>query len=134
MEYEKEEEHILINPNTSGYADRGMAKWQGLILSEHNELVQKEKKASEKVNMKKEAQPTEYLYQLIHYSYSQKRPIRIQMNQVINGMYEEDIVGVVGGFFQDTIYIQSTPSTLIEVNVESIRNIEESTLIKWYRE
>ena len=133
MEHKKEKD-IVINPNTSGYIDRGMAKWQGLILSEHNELVQKERKASEKVNVKKEAHPTEYIYQLIHYSYSQKRPIIIQMNQVINGMYEEDIVGVVGGFFQDMIYIQRTPSTLIEVNVESIRNIEESTLIKWYRE
>ena len=107
-----------------------MAKWQGLILSEHNELVQKEKKASEKVNMKKEAQPTEYLYQLIHYSYSQKRPISIQMNQVINGVYENDIQGVVYGFFQDTVYIQKESKELKELTLPDIRHVEEFSFIK----
>lgn len=130
----KKEKDIIINPNTSGYVDRGMAKWQGLILSEHNELVQKEKKGSENVNVQKENQPTEHIYQLIHYSYSQKRPISIQMNQVINGVYEDDIRGVVYGFFQDTVYIQKESKELKKLTLPDIRHVEELSFIKWYQE
>ncbi len=44
LENKSKEKNILINPNTTGYRDRKMAKWQGLILSEHNEFVKEEKR------------------------------------------------------------------------------------------
>lgn len=43
LDNDLEEKNMIINPNTSDYGDRKMAKWQGLILSEHNEIL-KEKK------------------------------------------------------------------------------------------
>ncbi|WP_159446030.1 hypothetical protein [Carnobacterium iners] len=49
-----------------------MAKWQGLILSEHNELTAEKSKSSKKINFKKDKQE-EQVYESIDHSYSQKK-------------------------------------------------------------
>lgn len=128
-----EDNNITINPNTSGYIDRKMAKWQGLILSEHIEQVIESKIISKKNIMKKAKQSSESIYELIDYSYSQKKTIAVQMDLLFNGKYEEDIIGVVCGFFQEYIYIQKNDSDVVICDLGLIRNIEEYTLMKWFK-
>ena len=126
------EDDIFINPNTSGYVDRKMAKWQGLILSEHNEIVKEEKINSKKVNREKEKQTEEEISKLIDFSYKQKSIIAIQLDYVINGKYEDDILGVVYGYFEDNIYIQSINAGLVFCEMDLIRNVEIVSLDKWF--
>lgn len=128
----KSEENITINPNTSGYVDRKMSKWQGLILSEHNETVKEEKINSKKVNIEKEKQTEEEISKIIDFSYKQKSAIAIQLDYVINGKYEDDILGVVYGYYENEIYIQSINTGIILCELDLIRNVEKINFEKWY--
>ena len=131
--YDKsEEENIVINPNTSGYVDREMAKWQGLILSEHTEVVHEEKRQSRKVNREKEKQSLEAISELIDYSYRQKIPVAIQLDCLFDGKYEDDIIGVVCGYIEQHVYVQTIESEVIVCEFDLIRNVEEVKQTKWF--
>jgi hypothetical protein len=125
--------NIIINPNTSGYSDRKMAKWQGLILSEHNEFTAEKSKSSKKINFKKDKQEEEQVYELIDYSYSQKKVVVVQVDCLFNGKYEDDIVGVVCGYFHEHIYLQKENSEVVVCDIGLIRHIEVEKTIKWYK-
>ncbi|SDQ02581.1 hypothetical protein LHA31_12310 (plasmid) [Carnobacterium viridans] len=127
------EENIIINPNTSGYVDRKMAKWQGLILSEHTETVNDKKKNNRKVNIEKEKQSVDVIYSLIDFSYSQKVMVSIQVDCLFNGSYQDDIIGVVFGYLDNNIYIQTIDSGLVVCELELIRNIENHKQKKWFK-
>lgn len=53
FEDNSKDNNITIDPNTSGYIDRKMDKWQGLILSEHIEKVIESEKVSKKILYRK---------------------------------------------------------------------------------
>ncbi len=129
---DKAENNIVINPNTSGYVDRKMSKWQGLILSEHNEIVTDEKKNSRKVNLEKEKQSLEDISKVIDYSYKQKAVVTIQLDYLVNGKYEDNIIGVVYGYYENNIYIQSVNSGVVFCELDLIRNVEQYNLAKWF--
>lgn len=126
------EKNTIINPTTSGYVDRGMAKWQGLILSEHNEIVNEEKKTSKKINIEKPKQSLEDISKIIDYSYKQKSVVTIQLDYLINGKYEDNIIGVVYGYYENNIYIQSVNSGVVFCELDLIRNVEKYKLEKWF--
>lgn len=133
LENKLKEKNRLINPNTTGYRDRKMAKWQGLILSEHSELIKEEKRKRGKVIIKKEKQTVEVIYHLIDNSYSQKKVIAIQLDCLFNGRYEDDIVGVVAGYYENYVYIQTRESGIVVCELDLIRNVEEYESTKWFR-
>ncbi|MFL2101569.1 hypothetical protein [Desemzia sp. FAM 23991] len=110
-----------------------MAKWQGLILSEHNEFVKEEKRKHGKEIIKKEKQPVEVIYPLIDYSYSQKVTVAIQLDCLFNGRYEDDLVGVVAGYYENYVYIQTMESGIVVCELDLIRNVEEYDWTKWFR-
>ena len=56
MKNEWQEKNKIINPHLSGYKDRKMAKWQGLILSEHSEAVNQLNEKNKKRTIEKEKQ------------------------------------------------------------------------------
>lgn len=130
---EPEEKNRLINPDASGYVDRKMAKWQGLILSEHTEIVNEEKKTSRKINIEKEKQSVEIIYNLIDYFFNQKVMVAIQLDCLFNGNYQDDIIGVVYGFHENNIYVQTTQSEILVCELDLIRNIEKCKVTKWFR-
>lgn len=109
-----------------------MSKWQGLILSEHNEIVKEAKINSKKVNIEKEKQTEEEISKLIDFSYKQKSAIAIQLDYVINGKYEDDILGVVYGYYENNIYIQSINDGVIFCEMDLIRNVEKINFEKWF--
>ncbi|SEL35203.1 hypothetical protein SAMN04488700_1623 [Carnobacterium iners] len=123
MDNKTNENNTIINPITSGYVDRGMAKWQGLILSEHNEVVNEEKKMSKKINIEKPKQSLEEISKIIDYSYRQKAVVTIQLDYLINGKYDDDILGVVYGYYENNIYIQSINAGIIFCELDLIRNV-----------
>lgn len=133
MDNKNLDNNFIINPNTSGYSDRKMAKWQGLILSEHNELTSEKNKHSKKINLKKDKQEEEQVYELIDYSYSQKKVVVVQVDCLFNGKYEDDIVGVVCGYFHENIYLQKENSEVVVCDIGLIRHIEVEKTIKWYK-
>lgn len=133
MDNKNLDNNFIINPNTSGYSDRKIAKWQGLILSEHNELTSEKNKRSKKINLKKDRQEEEQVYELIDYSYSQKKVVVVQVDCLFNGKYEDDIEGVVCGYFHENIYFQKENSEVVVCDIGLIRHIEVEKTIKWYK-
>lgn len=123
---------MIINPNTSGYVDRKMAKWQGLILSEHTEILKEEKINNRKVNIEKEKQSVETIYGLIDHSFSQKVMVTIQLDCLFNGNYQDDIIGVVFGYHENNIYVQTVDIEIVVCEIDLIRNIEVSKVKKWF--
>lgn len=132
LDNELEEKNIIINPNTSGYVDRKMAKWQGLILSEHTEILKEKKINNRKVNIEKEKQSVETIYRLIDHSFSQKVMVTIQLDCLFNGNYQDDIIGVVFGYHEDNIYVQAVDTEVVVCEIDLIRNIEETKVKKWF--
>jgi len=84
------------------YNDRGMKKWQGLILAEHKEQIN----------------------QLLQESFRNGKKIDIQLNHLSNGLYKDNLFGVVGGFDKGLIYI-STDKGLEAIDPESIRHVSK---------
>lgn len=132
LDNELEEKNMIINPNTSGYVDRKMAKWQGLILSEHTEILKEEKINNRKVNIEKEKQSVETIYGLIDHSFSQKIMVTIQLDCLFNGNYQDDIIGVVFGYYENNIYVQTVDTEIVVCEIDLIGNIEVSKVKKWF--
>ncbi len=132
LDNELEEKNMIINPNTSDYVDRKMAKWQGLILSEHTEILKEEKINNRKVNIEKEKQSVESIYGLIDHSFSQKVMVTIQLDCLFNGNYQDDIIGVVFGYYENNIYVQTVDTEIVVCEIDLIRNVEVSKVKKWF--
>lgn len=132
LDNELEENKTIINPNTSGYIDRKMAKWQGLILSEHAEILKEEKINNRKINIEKEKQSVETIYRLIDRSFSQKVMVTIQLDCLFNGNYQDDIIGVVFGYHENNIYVQTVDTEIVVCEIDLIRNISEIKVKKWF--
>ena len=112
------------------YNDRGMKKWQGLILAEHKEqMIEFEKRNREPV--KKEQMSEEQINQLLQESFRNGKKIDIQLNHLSNGLYKDNFIGVVGGFDNGLIYI-STDKGLEAIDPESIRHVSKPEHKKWY--
>ena len=107
------------------YNDRGMKKWQGLILAEHKEqMIEFEKCNGEPVKK-------EQINQLLQDSFRNGKKIDIQLNYLSNGLYKDNLIGVVGGFEEGSIYI-STDKGLEAIDPESIRHVSKPEHKKWY--
>ena len=132
LDNELEEKNMIINPNISGYVDRKMAKWQGLILSEHTETLKEEKINNRKVKIEKDKQSVETIYGLIDHSFSQKVMVTIQLDCLFNGNYQDDIIGVVFGYHENNIYVQTVDTEIVVCEIDLIRNIEVSKVKKWF--
>lgn len=132
LDNDLEEKNMIINPNTSGYVDRKMAKWQGLILSEHTEILKEEKINNRKVNIEREKQSVETIYGLIDHSFSQKVMVTIQLDCLFNGNYQDDIIGVVCGYHENNIYVQTVDTEIVVCEIDLIRNIEVTKVKKWF--
>ena len=112
------------------YNDRGIKKWQGLILAEHRRQIL-ESKEHDIEPVKKEQMSQERINQLLQDSFRNGKKIDIQLNYLSNGLYEDNLIGVVGGFEEGLIYI-STDKGLETVDPESIRHISKPEHKKWY--
>ena len=132
MKNEWQEKNKIINPHLSGYKDRKMAKWQGLILSEHSEAVNQLNEKNKKRTIEKEKQSSKTISELIAYSYLQNKTVSVQVDCLFNGHYEDDLTGIVCGYYEDTIYIQ-TEDELIVCELNLIRNVEKNEEKKWFK-
>ena len=132
MKNEWQVKNKLINPQLSGYKDRKMAKWQGLILLEHSEALNQSKENNKKIHSGKEKQSPETISELLAYSYSQSKTIAVQIDCLFNGQYEEDITGIVCGSHEENIYIQ-TEATVVVCDFNLIRHVEKNEEKKWFK-
>lgn len=127
---EPNEKDMKISPTEWGYKDRNMAKWQGFILSDHADLVNAQKKQPLSYAAK-EKQTLSAISTFLHRSFAYGGRLSIQLDFMVNGSYEPDIIGVVTGFEHEKIYIQ-TDEELVVIDLSLIRHIESLLSAKWF--
>ncbi|MEG0267203.1 MAG: hypothetical protein RR439_01590 [Carnobacterium sp.] len=117
--------------NQNNYNDRKMAKWQGFVLSDHAELIQKSEKIKNKFNLAKEKQTPEIISEIIFQAFLTKKQLTIQMEFLLDGLYEDNLIGIVVGQEENNIYLQ-THSELVVLDSDFIRHAEIRESKKWW--
>ena len=120
-----------MKQHQSNYEDRKMAKWQGFVLSDHAEMLQKQHQTKNNLNLAKEKQTPETISENLYQAFLTKKQVIIQMKFLSNGVYEDDLIGIVVGQEENNIYLQ-THSELIVIDSVLIRNIEINEAKKWW--
>ncbi|WP_414839566.1 hypothetical protein [Carnobacterium sp. TMP28] len=115
------------------YNDRKMAKWQGFVLSDHAELLKKSDALKNKCTLPKEKQSPESISETIFQAFSTEKQLVLQMDFLINGLYEDDLIGIVIGQEENSLYLQ-TYSELILIDSSLIRHAEIAESKKWWDE
>lgn len=126
-----EGEEKEMNQHQSNYEDRKMAKWKGFVLSDHAEMLQKQNQTKNNFNSAKEKQTPETISENLYQAFLTKKQVMIQMEFLLNGVYENDLIGIVVGQEENNLYLQ-THSELIVIDSVLIRHAEISEAKKWW--
>lgn len=125
--------HIKVTPDELGYKDRGIMKWQGLILSDQTEALKtmaKEEGMSEPTP--KEKINEEAISEVLQLAFMNKAPITMQADIVRNGLYYRDLQYMVLGYANDKIYLRFNDGRQVKSEMHQIRHVEFMDLIEWY--
>lgn len=120
-----------VTPDQLGYKDRGIKKWQGLILGEQAEALKKLKNEVTEVAPKEEMTEEE-ISRLLHKAYAANYPILIQANIMRNGGYYKDLECKVAGSNNGEVYLKLRDGRNTKCTIDQIRNVELMDPIRWY--
>lgn len=131
-----EQEIIKLSPDRLGYKDRGIMKWQGMILSDHTEALKKiNKDLLDSMVIEKKEMTIEHISELLYQAYATKKPVIIQASILKNGNYYPDVTAYVLGFKMENILLQvkkkNGKKVMKKITLDMIRNIEVVNLLKW---
>lgn len=115
---------IRRTPDQLGYQDRGKMKWQGLILSDMNEML-KEYQALEQSkgpSAKKKMTRSE-VAEILQEAYLTKGLVTIQANIMKDGQYYPDVYCLVLGYYENEIYFQLKDGQIRSCHIDQIRNV-----------
>ena len=99
------------------YQDRGMKKWQGLMLSDHTAAINRDKQQIAKVYQKKTTMSEEQASELLMTAYANHRQVSVQLKELdIDNRVQPDIIGHVQGYFLDKIVISGSEIELSNIN------------------
>lgn len=128
----RKEGNVYYTPDELGYQDRGMMKWQGFLLSDHYEQMERERKDQAFVPPKL-LQSAEKRDALLTDAYHLKREVAIQMNLLENAHYLPDVLGYVLGVEDGQLFLQ-TRNGIQMLSLDAVRNVQLTDSIKWYRQ
>ena len=130
---EEEVIYIKVTPDDLGYKDRGIMKWQGLILSAQTEAI-KEIEKEEALNdpVPKEKMTEEAISEVLQLSFINKAPISMQADIVRNGLYYRDLKCMVLGYADDKIYLRLLDGRQVKCEMHQIRHVEFMDPLEWY--
>ena len=126
-------EIIKMTPDELGYKDRGIMKWQGLILASHRDGLDKMDKAEKQGKPQAKEQMSEIeISEYLQQSYLNKRPVSIQANVLRDGHFYPDVNCIIVGFQDEDIYLLLNDNRSTTCTLDQIRNIEFMDPQKWY--
>lgn len=132
MRENKEEENIVISPAQMGYKDRGMKKWMGLILSEHTDAMRRDEKERDQRDSRRVGgkDSEEVIGEKLLLSMSNRQSVSIQQDIMRDGIYILPITGVVEGFHEQQVIIQSERGRK-GIDMATIRSVDYVLFQKW---
>lgn len=112
------------------YQDRGMQKWQGMILSEHTEQLELAKRKLAWLSQQSE----ECLVEILSNAVTKQRALTIQrLTKDENGYPLPFVIGRIAGLENDRIYIRDMAGEITVLTFDDINHISEGTIEKWYK-
>ncbi|MCO6530340.1 MAG: hypothetical protein J6588_00650 [Lactobacillus sp.] len=116
---QKEFDQILDNFFKT-YQDRGMKKWQGLMLSDYTAAINRDNQQRSVVYCKKPTMSEEQASELLMTAYANHRQVAVQLKELdVEGHIQPDIVGFVEGYHIDEIMISGS-----WVDLDNINNVD----------
>ncbi len=120
-----------FTPEMFGYTDRGILKWQGMILADQTDALKKMESEITEIEGKKEMNVIE-VSEVLHRAFASGYPIAIQANIIRNGSYYKDLICKVAGYGGNKIHLQLKDGRKASCSLEEIRNIEMLDPLDWY--
>lgn len=107
----------IVNDFFKNYQDRGMKKWQGLMLSDHTAAINRNKLDQDKVFVKKRTMAQEKVSELLMYAYANHKLVSVQLKELdSDGNVQPDIEGAVEGYNIDDIIVSGAKISLDNIN------------------
>ena len=130
---EEEVTYIKMTPDQLGYKDRGIMKWQGLILSQQADAIREMNKTEmEKDPVPKEKMTEEAISEVLQLAYINKDPIIMQADILRNGRFYRDMHCLVLGYADDKIYLRLASGRTVQCEMHQIRHVEFMNPLEWY--
>lgn len=86
----------ILNDFFKNYQDRGMKKWQGLMLSDHTAAINRSKLDLDKVYTKKKIMTQEESSELLMYAYANHKIVSVQHKEMdADGNVQPDIGAII---------------------------------------
>ncbi|MCT1904135.1 hypothetical protein [Oceanobacillus sojae] len=120
-----------FTPEMFGYTDRGILKWQGMILADQTDALKKMENEVSVIEGKEEMSEVE-ISQVLHHAYVTESPILIQANIMRNGSYYKDVECQIAGFNGGRIFLRLKDGRKTSCLLEEIRNVEFMDSLDWY--
>ncbi|WP_040985555.1 hypothetical protein [Oceanobacillus jeddahense] len=121
-----------VTPEMYGYKDRGIKKWQGMILTDQTEATKEMMKKEFQEVQPKEEMTIEEISQVLHKAYVKDLPVAIQANTIRNGQYYKDVQCKVAGYNSGKIFLKVIDGRKTSCTIDQIRNIEFMDVLEWY--
>ncbi len=125
---------IRITPEQIGYKDRGIMKWMGLMLSDHNDALKREAEDGQLIEVKpKREMSEEEISQVLYRAFATNSPVAIQANALRkDGNYYKDVQCMVTGYADNQIHLTLKDGRVRSCTLEQIRNVEMMDSADWY--
>lgn len=113
------------------YNDRGMVKWMGWILSDHQAYLdgQRQQNAAQAVPP---AMSVDQISSVLQQSWQDHVLISLQLNAIVDHHLVPVMVGEVVGFEHGQLYFRTVTDAIKCFNVGAIRNAQLSAHEKWW--
>lgn len=99
------------------YQDRGMTKWQGMMLSDQVVAINRDNKNRSKVYHMKKTMSQEEVGEILMAAYANSKCVSIQLKELDpEGKVQPYIEGMVQGYNVDSIMVSGTPIDLADIN------------------
>ncbi|GGP14216.1 hypothetical protein [Oceanobacillus neutriphilus] len=120
-----------FTPEMFGYTDRGILKWQGMILADQTDALKKMESELTEIEGKEEMSEVE-ISQVLYRAFASDYPVAIQANILRNGSFYNDVICKVAGYGGNKIHLQIIDGREASCSLEEIRNIEMLDPLVWY--
>ncbi|WP_077603602.1 hypothetical protein [Oceanobacillus sojae] len=120
-----------FTPEQFGYKDRGIMKWQGMILADQTDALKRIDSEITEIAGKEEMSEIE-LSQILHNAFVSESPLLIQANVIRNGSYYRDLECKVAGYSNGRIHLRLKDGRKTSCRLEEIRNVEYMEPLAWY--
>ncbi|GGP07253.1 hypothetical protein [Oceanobacillus neutriphilus] len=120
-----------FTPEMYGYRDRGILKWQGMILADQTDALKELENEIAEIEGKEEMSEVE-ISQVLHRAYLSDYPVAIQANIIRNGSFYRDVICKVAGYGNNKIHLRLKDGRTTSCTLEEIRNVEFMDPLEWY--